>query len=87
MKLYSVRICETGEELCIAARTADHAAEVLTTFWCARTGMVPGRFEIEPGPPTAYRNDPFVCFVAAGELAGVVIRQLDGSMVFEAADT
>jgi len=87
MKLYSVQICETGEELCIAARTNNHAAEVLTTFWCARSGMMPGRFEIEPGVPDAYSNHPYVSFVADGELAGVVIRQLDGSMVFEPADT
>ena len=85
MKLYSIPIHETGEELCIAARTSDHAAEVLVTFWFARTGSAPGRFNVQAGAPLAYKNNPFVRLVAAGELAGVIVRQLDGSMLFEAA--
>lgn len=87
MKLYSIRIRETGEVLCVAARTCDHAAEVLATFWFARSGTMPGRFEVRPGAPGTYRNSPFVGVVGDGELAGVIIRQLDGSMIFEAADT
>ena len=85
MKLYNVNIHETGEQLCIAARSADHAAEVLVTFWCARSGTMPGRFDVGPGAPAAYGDDPFVRLVADGELAGVIIRQLDSSMLFEAA--
>lgn len=87
MKIYTAQIIETSEEVCVVARTIDHASEVLVTFWFARTGSAPGRYDVEAGAPTAYQNDLFVRFVADGELAGVVIRQLDGSMVFEPADT
>ena len=87
MKLYNVCIRETEEELCVAARYADHAAEVIVTFWFARTGCAPGRFDVQAGAPAAYRDSPFVRMVAAGELAGVVIRQLDGTMLFEPAIT
>jgi hypothetical protein len=85
MKLYNVHILETGEELCVAARSADHAAEVIVTFWFARTGSAPGRFDVQAGAPPAYSENSFVRLVADGELAGVIIRQLDGSMIFEAA--
>lgn len=85
MKLYTVKIVETGEELCVGARTADHAAEVLVTFWAARSGTMPGTFEVEPGAPVTFRDNSFVRLVAAGELAGVIVRQMDGSMLFEAA--
>lgn len=85
MKLYTATVVETGEQLCIAARTSDHAAEVLVTFWCARSGRMPGTFEIERGAPAVYRDNSFVRLVAAGELAGVIVRQMDGSMLFEAA--
>lgn len=85
MKLYTVTIVETGEQLCIAARTSDHAAEVLVTFWAARSGTMPGRFDVQADAPLTYCDNSFVRLVAAGELAGVIVRQLDGSMVFEAA--
>jgi hypothetical protein len=87
MKIYGIHIRETGEELCIAARSADHAAEVLVTFWCARSGTMPGRFDVEAGAPPAYKNEKFVRLVAQGEIAGVIIRQLDGTMIFEPALT
>lgn len=85
MNLYNVRIRETGEEVCVAARSADHAAEVIVTFWCARSGTMPGRFDVEAGASPAYKNDKFVRLVSRGELAGVIIRQLDGTMIFEPA--
>lgn len=85
MKLYTVTIVETEEQLCVAARSADHAAEVLVTFWCARSGTMPGRFDMQAGAPAVHRDNSFVRLVAAGELAGVIVRQLDGSMLFEAA--
>lgn len=85
MKLYTVTIVETGEQLCIAARTSDHAAEVLVTFWAARSGTMPGRFNVQPGIPAAYRDNSFVRLVGAGELAGVIIRQRDDTMLFEPA--
>lgn len=87
MNLYTTHIRETGEELCVAARSADHAAAVLVTFWCARSGTMPGRFEVEAGAPPIYKNDKFVRLVSQGELAGVIIRQLDGTMIFEPAIT
>jgi hypothetical protein len=87
MNLYSIHIRETGEKLCVAARTSDHAAEVLVTFWCARSGTSPGTFEVEPGAPASYKNDKLVRLVSQGELAGVIIRQLDGAMNFEPAIT
>lgn len=85
MKLYNVCIRETEEELCVAARSADHAAEIIVTFWFARTGCAPGLFDVQAGIPDAYRDNSFVRLVAAGELAGVIVRQMDGSMIFEAA--
>ncbi|WP_057883652.1 hypothetical protein [Tsuneonella troitsensis] len=87
MKLYSIHIRETGENLCVAARSADHAAEVLVTFWCARSGTMPGRFYITAGAPPLYKGDTLVRRIARGKLAGVIIRQLDGTMIFEPAIT
>lgn len=87
MKLYNIAIEETGEELCVAARSVEHAAEVIVTFWCARSGTMPGRFDLKSGALPAYKNENFVRLVAQGELAGVIIRQLDGTMIFEPALT
>ena len=87
MKLYNAHIHDTGEELCVAARSADDAAEVLVTFWCARSGTMPGRFYITAGAPPLYKGDTLVRLIARGELAGVIIRQLDGTMIFEPAIT
>lgn len=85
MNLFTVQIAGTGEELCVAARTTDHAAEVLVTFWCARCGHAPGEFHIGPGAPSAYQNDFTVQNVAAGHVVGVIVRQPDGSMLFDPA--
>lgn len=85
MKMFNVYIVETGEELCVAARTTDHAAEVLVTFWCARCGHAPGEFHIGRGAPSAYQNDFIVQNVAAGNVAGVFVRQPDNSLLFEPA--
>jgi hypothetical protein len=85
MKLFNVTINDTGEELCVAARTMDHAAEVLITFWLARTGNAPGQFSVGRGALSAYGDDYIVQNVAAGDVAGVLVRQTDGSTLFEPA--
>ena len=85
MKLYTVNILDTGEELCVAARSTDQCAEVVVTFWIARSGGAPGEFSVERGAPADYRNDTLVLNVAQGNVAGVVVRQQDGSLLFEAA--
>lgn len=85
MNFFTVNIVQTGEELCVAARTSDHAAEVFLTFWCARTGQAPGEFHVRTEPAKAYENNPVVENIAAGEMAGVLVHQSDGSMLFEPA--
>jgi hypothetical protein len=85
MHLFNVTVAETSEELCVAARTTDHAAEVFVTFWIARTGSAPGEFSLGRGAPNGYRSHHVAEDVAAGEIAGIVVRQPDGSMLFEPA--
>jgi len=85
MRLYTAQITATGEELCIAARTMNHAADVFVTFWIARTGDAPGQFYISDGPPSAYANNVVVEAVAQGEASGVIVRQKDGSIFFDPA--
>lgn len=85
MKLYTAHITATGEELCIAARTFNHAADVFVTFWIARTGDAPGQFYISDELASEYENSVVVEAVALGEAAGVIVRQSDGSMFFDPA--
>lgn len=85
MNLFYAYIVHTGEELCIAARTANHAVEVLMTFWVARTGSAPGEFNIGHGASGPYEDNEVVHNVALGDTAGVIVRQEDGSMIFEPA--
>ena len=85
MKLFNVHIVESGEELGVVARTTDHAAEVFVTFRLARTGSAPGEFSIGRGAPVSYQDDIMVRHVAGGDVAGVLIRQPDGSLLFDAA--
>lgn len=85
MKLFNVFITDTGEELCIAARNKDHAAEVFVTFWFARTGEAPGEFHLGAGAPETYAIDKTIDDVARATLAGVIVRETDGSTRFEPA--
>jgi hypothetical protein len=85
MNLFEVTVAETGEDLCVAARTMDHAAETFVTFWVARTGSAPGEFHIGRGAPLVYAGHPTVEIAASGDVAGVVVLQQDGFMLFEAA--
>lgn len=85
MNLFNAHIVQTGEELCIAAGTTDHAAEVFVCFWAARTGGAPGEFAIGRGAPPEFLGDSIVEAVAGGDVAGVVVRQPDESMLFEPA--
>ena len=85
MNMFNVCIVQTGEEICVAARTWDHAAEVFITFWITRTGSAPGEFHIGTGAPERDMGDLVVQDVAAGHVAGVMVRQPDGSMLFEPA--
>ena len=85
MRLHNVYIVQTGEELCVAARTTDHAAQVFITFWIARTGDAPGEFHVGVDDPEYYENDPIVQNVAKGDIAGVLVRQPDGSTLFDPA--
>lgn len=83
MQLYTIQHIETDEVLCIAARGINHAAQVFVTFLMARTGSAPGRFDVERVPPSDYAGDFFVENVAADDAAGVIIRQANGSMLFD----
>ena len=83
VNLYNVYIVETAEELCAAARTFDHAAEVFVTFWIGRTGGAPGEFHVGRGAPAEYAKEPIVRSVTERGLAGIIWRREDGSMRFE----
>ncbi len=83
MKLFNARIAQTDEELCIAALSADHASEVFVCFWVSRTGGLPGDFMIGRGAPLDYLGHDAVGTIEAGNVAGVVVRQTDGTMLFE----
>ncbi len=83
MKLYTAHVMETGEELCVAARNSDQCADVFVTFWIARSGRAPNEFYTERGVPAGYRDHTLVLNVAQGDVPGVVVRQRDGSMLFE----
>lgn len=83
MKLFNARIDATGEELCVVARTMNHAADVVVTFWVARTMEAPGAFSIGRGAPAEYRDDISVKITKAGNVSGVIVRQENGSMLFE----
>ena len=83
MNLYEVEINETGEVLCVAARNYNHAADVMVTFFIARTASAPGMFSIIRSPGKAYKGSIIFQNVAKGETAGVIVRQPDGSMLFE----
>lgn len=85
MNAYKVKIQNTGEEVCVVARSMPHASDVLVSFWFFRCGKAPGEFQIETGAPTEYRGHPTVRHAAAGKVAGVIVRQMDGSMLFEPA--
>lgn len=85
MNLYHATITDTGEELCVTARTTDHAAEVFVTFWIARTGSAPGEFSVGRGAPIGYHGHPVVQNLATGDAAGVLVRQPDGAVLFEPA--
>lgn len=83
MKLFNVHVVGTGEVLCVAARTSHHAAEVFVTFWLARTSDAPGEFSIGRSAPPEYQGDFIVDNVGRGEVAGVIVRHSNGSMLFE----
>lgn len=83
MKLYGIAISLTGEELCVAASSVDHAAEIFVTFWIASSGSAPGKFAITGGVPAAYQDNVTVNLIGQGDVAGVIVRQTDGSMLFE----
>ena len=85
MKLFNVRNDNTGEEMCIAATDMDHASAVYVTFWIARSGDAPGRFSICRGAPADFKDNFTVKTVERGDVAGVIVQQLDGSMLFEPA--
>jgi hypothetical protein len=85
MKLFNVRNDNTGEEMCIAATDLDHASAVYVTFWISRSGDAPGRFSIGRGAPTDFKDNFTVKTVERGDVAGVIVQQLDGSMLFEPA--
>jgi hypothetical protein len=86
MKLFNITIGETGEELCVAARTMDHAAEVFTCFWVARCGSAPSQFSVGKGPPAAFKDEFVIQHAGLGEIAGVLVRHADGSIHFDAAE-
>ncbi|HTG37404.1 hypothetical protein [Sphingomonas sp.] len=85
MNLFNALIVQTGEELCVAARDVDHAAEVFVCFWAARTGGAPGDFAIGRGAPPAYRGHVTVDAVERGDVAGVLVLQIDEMVAFEPA--
>lgn len=85
MKMFAIEIALTGEQLCVAARNRDHAAQVFVTFWIARTGSAPGTFTVAAGLPEAFNGDMTAMIVAQGDAPGVLVRQTDGSTVFDAA--
>jgi hypothetical protein len=80
MKIFTAHITDTNEELCIAARTPHHATEVLSAFWLARTGAVPGRFYIKDGPPSTYQDAVALEIIAERGIAAVILPQTDGSL-------
>lgn len=83
MKLFTVHHVETEESLCIAARNTDHAAQVFVTFILAHTGTAPGEFYVERGVPPEYRNNVVVESVTQRKLAGVIVLQPNGLMLFD----
>lgn len=85
MKLFNVRNDTTREELCVAATDMDHASAVYVTFWISRSGDAPGRFSIGRGAPAEIKDNFTVKTVERGDVAGVIVQQLDGSMLFEPA--
>jgi hypothetical protein len=85
MKLFNAKNDNTGEVLCIAARDMDHASAVYVTFWIARSGNAPGAFSIGRGAPAEFQDSFTAKTVERGDVAGVIVQQLDGSMLFEAA--
>lgn len=85
MKVFNAYVVQTGEEVCVIARSADHAAEVFVTFWIARTGDAPGEFHVEQGAPGALKDDIYVQTIAEGDAAGVIVRHPDGSTLFDPA--
>lgn len=85
MRLFNIKNESTGEELCVAATDMDHASAVYVIFWISRSGGAPGRFSIGRGAPAEFKDNFTVKTVERGEIAGVVVQQLDGSMLFEPA--
>ena len=85
MKIFTIRHTKTDEIICIAARTTNHAAQVFVSFLLARTGSAPGEFHVERGAPPGYVDNFFVRNIAKGDNAGVIVRQTDGSMLFDPA--
>jgi len=85
MKLFNIKNDTTDEEMCVAATDMDHASAVYVTFWIARSGDAPGRFTIGRGAPADFKDNLTVKTVERGEIAGVIVHQLDGSMLFEPA--
>jgi len=85
VKLYTVHILDTDEELGVAALSTDQCADVFVTFWVSRTGSAPGEFYIEDEMPVSYPDDAIIENVEKGEVAGVLVLQSDGSLLFEPA--
>lgn len=85
MKLFNIYVVQSGEELCVAARSSDHAAEVFVTFWLSRTSDAPGEFHVGRGAPEAFKDDVAAQLAAQGDVSGVLIRQADGTTLFERA--
>jgi hypothetical protein len=85
MQLFNVKNDRTSEVMCVAARDMDHASAVYVTFWIARSGGAPGRFSIGRGAPAEIKDNFTVKTVERGEIAGVIVHQMDGSVLFEPA--
>jgi len=85
MRLFNIKNDSTGEVLCVAAKDMDHASAVYVTFWIARSGDAPGRFNIGRGAPAEIKDNFTVKTVERGEIAGVIVHQMDGSVLFEPA--
>lgn len=85
MRLFNVENDNTGEVLCVAARDMDHASAVYVTFFISRSGDAPGRFSIGRGAPAEIKDNFTVKTVERGEIAGVIVHLMDGSVLFEPA--
>lgn len=85
MKIYTVHILDTDEELGVAALNTDDCVDVFATFWVSRTGCEPGMFYVEDKVPVSFPEDMIIQHIEEGDLAGVIVLQCDGTLLFEPA--